>query len=108
MTTVDHTCEEHPDPTGVGSRFDWERALAESGQGVRVVGLGLLLASYGMDDGTCIHPGNARMASECGQGKASTARSLALLKQRGWIAVAHEATARQPTVYRLALPVSAA
>ena len=69
-----------------GRRYAWERALlamADLQPTTKLVGLAL--ATYANGDGTKAHPGQERLATDCGISSRSIRTHLTTLRERGWI-----------------------
>jgi hypothetical protein len=91
------------------TRFDWERVIRRASLPLATKGVALLLASYGNEDGTKVHPGEERLARVSGVTARSVRRHVAQLRDLHLLLLVSRANRFQGKAdeYRLVVPVKA-
>jgi hypothetical protein len=89
-------------------RFRWERALrataGPAGLGPVEVAVGLLMASYGNNDGSAIRPGEELLAQSINRTTRTVRKAIGVLRDGGFIELASPHRPGVTAVYRLTIP----
>jgi DNA-binding transcriptional ArsR family regulator len=88
-------------------KVQWEKSLLRRSKlHLSALGVGVLLASYGNEDGTSIHPSQETLAEDLGVSARTVGKWLGALKDSGWIIEEFRGIPGAASRYRLAVPES--
>lgn len=85
-------------------RFMWERIIRQSGLPPLTKLVAFVMATYGEKDGSKIHPGDQRLAADCGVTDRAIRNHRRTLEDRGYITRTHGHGDGKAAEYQLTFP----